>query len=479
MNLEKEMENILLVVVAVIAIAFLINVIGSSYTGYSIYNYTGNETSYEIISHENYDKILTSYKGVIDYDIINNGNGESEFSWKSENGLIIICDSDEENCSKELNESNIYYWYLSRNFSEIKDSGEKSVIEWINEESKTKKEFWVSFEDTPIKKSDSDFNDIFFEIQKKMDSIMIKLEHQQSGYKNPTNLLFRFDSQLWFVKYKISKHLYLGGNKWNDSDEEILEWTGDLDYKIVYDDSKEGQWIEFEFADIIDSGDEDNDTIINEDDNCIDLFNPDQNDSDEDSFGDMCDNCPFVSNEDQLDSNNNSIGNICEPSCNENWTCSEWSECIDGNKTRICNDTSLCGTEMNKPDLTEYCNISIGNETNTTLPENQTNVTAPAAPSSSGGGGGGSSKPKEETRTLEQAKEITIPETTRILEKKEDLCTNRIKDPDEKEIDCGGSCPDCVSIKTVLPYTNYMLFVLMVMVILTLLDKGRAGMIEN
>lgn len=58
--------------------------------------------------------------------------------------------------------------------------------------------------------------------------------------------------------------------------------------------------------------DMDGDGIIDEIDNCINIFNPDQLDSDDDSIGDLCDNCPFVANPDQLDCNNNGIGDICD-----------------------------------------------------------------------------------------------------------------------------------------------------------------------
>jgi hypothetical protein len=58
--------------------------------------------------------------------------------------------------------------------------------------------------------------------------------------------------------------------------------------------------------------DGDDDLIIESEDNCPDVYNPDQKDYDNDGVGDKCDNCPLVSNTDQADTNNNFIGDSCE-----------------------------------------------------------------------------------------------------------------------------------------------------------------------
>ncbi|MFA5175854.1 MAG: DUF4114 domain-containing protein [Candidatus Nanoarchaeia archaeon] len=318
MSLVKKIEDYVLISIAILSVLLLMFLIGVNFTGFvfydSNYEYTGNETSYEIITFSNFDKILTSDKGVINYDIINKGNGNSRWNWKEQNGLVMICNSDIENCSLDLNLTTSQYWYLSQNFSSInQNSGEDPVFSWLNKEKKTQREFWIGFEDIPLDQADKDYNDVFFQIQKKKDLILINLEKQASGYANPTNLVFHFDSATWFVTYKISKHIYDG--KWNNSEEEIFEATGDLEYEIFYDDSKNNQWIQFEFKNITDQGDDDNDTIINEYDNCLDIYNLDQNNSDSDSFGDACDNCDFVNNEDQLDSDFDGIGDDCEPTC--------------------------------------------------------------------------------------------------------------------------------------------------------------------
>jgi hypothetical protein len=41
--------------------------------------------------------------------------------------------------------------------------------------------------------------------------------------------------------------------------------------------------------------------------------------------------------------------------CVENWTCEEWSACIDGSLTRACTDQALCGTVLNRPSLSQVC----------------------------------------------------------------------------------------------------------------------------
>lgn len=43
------------------------------------------------------------------------------------------------------------------------------------------------------------------------------------------------------------------------------------------------------------------------------------------------------------------------PECVENWTCTEWSDCVYNERTRYCNDQNECGTEENKPPETASC----------------------------------------------------------------------------------------------------------------------------
>ena len=41
--------------------------------------------------------------------------------------------------------------------------------------------------------------------------------------------------------------------------------------------------------------------------------------------------------------------------CPENWECTGWGPCIDGNQSKICLDQNSCGTENEKPVLVQTC----------------------------------------------------------------------------------------------------------------------------
>jgi len=58
--------------------------------------------------------------------------------------------------------------------------------------------------------------------------------------------------------------------------------------------------------------DNDADNLLAYEDNCPEMFNPDQNDSDDDDVGDLCDNCPDESNWDQQDFDDDGAGDICD-----------------------------------------------------------------------------------------------------------------------------------------------------------------------
>ena len=60
------------------------------------------------------------------------------------------------------------------------------------------------------------------------------------------------------------------------------------------------------------SGDIDGDGVVNRQDNCLLLHNPDQLDSDQDRWGNRCDNCPLLLNVAQQDSDHDGIGDLCD-----------------------------------------------------------------------------------------------------------------------------------------------------------------------
>lgn len=52
--------------------------------------------------------------------------------------------------------------------------------------------------------------------------------------------------------------------------------------------------------------------------------------------------------------------------CTENWTCEDWSDCVNETQTRNCTDSNACNTTEDQPDLSQNC-------TNTTPTSNYTN----------------------------------------------------------------------------------------------------------
>jgi PKD repeat protein len=58
--------------------------------------------------------------------------------------------------------------------------------------------------------------------------------------------------------------------------------------------------------------DYDEDGVVNAEDNCPYVYNPEQEDTDGDGVGDVCDNCPNDSNPNQSDADNDSTGDLCD-----------------------------------------------------------------------------------------------------------------------------------------------------------------------
>lgn len=92
--------------------------------------------------------------------------------------------------------------------------------------------------------------------------------------------------------------------------------------------------------------DSDNDGILNYQDNCPFVANPDQSDRDGDGVGDACDNCPDVSNPDQQDSDQNGVGDACEPpphQCGNGIV--EFSEVCDGGSQSCLTEDEYHGNQ--------------------------------------------------------------------------------------------------------------------------------------
>jgi len=63
---------------------------------------------------------------------------------------------------------------------------------------------------------------------------------------------------------------------------------------------------------VTDNADADGDGVLDFDDNCPAIYNPDQANADNDSFGDACDNCPTFDNPDQANSDGDELGDVCD-----------------------------------------------------------------------------------------------------------------------------------------------------------------------
>ncbi len=70
-------------------------------------------------------------------------------------------------------------------------------------------------------------------------------------------------------------------------------------------------------------------------------------------------------------------------SCQETWSCTDWSECINSQQSRFCTDANSCGTTLNKPAETQSCS------TGGTSGGSSGGGSSGGGSSGGGGGGGG------------------------------------------------------------------------------------------
>jgi hypothetical protein len=89
-------------------------------------------------------------------------------------------------------------------------------------------------------------------------------------------------------------------------------------------------------------GDFDGDGIADGSDNCMFVYNPDQNDEDGDGDGDRCDNCPIDANPDQQNIDPDEVGDACDPHFNDPlWT--DYIQWMDGFGSTVAEEVPITG----------------------------------------------------------------------------------------------------------------------------------------
>lgn len=135
--------------------------------------------------------------------------------------------------------------------------------------------------------------------------------------------------------------------------------------------------------------------------------------------------------------------------CVEDWTCSNWTNCLDGNQTRECVDGNNCGTTIEIPDIIQDCSVVNETEQNQTTDETgdqeddteeetedtneddseettetsesttESSSTTTSSTTSSGGGGSGSS-----SLTTSDIEESSVEETPELPAQTESIDLN-------------------------------------------------------
>lgn len=159
--------------------------------------------------------------------------------------------------------------------------------------------------------------------------------------------------------------------------------------------------------------------------------------------------------------NKPSLTQNCIPECTEDWSCGNWTDCINSTQTRICTDLNECYTNLNKPLEAQECTMPPeNNQTNETLPNNQT-TEQPSAPSA-GGGGGGNAAPStayQSTSLINPLETLVSPTETNKEQKIIPLYES--KEPVQGEQISGGIVKEGKSTRY---YVNVVLFSLFILV---------------
>ncbi len=88
----------------------------------------------------------------------------------------------------------------------------------------------------------------------------------------------------------------------------------------------------------------DGDNVLNEEDNCQMIYNPDQSDVDDDGIGDVCDNCVNNYNPEQGDADGDGIGDYCEADADDDGILNEDDNCwLTPNSLQENSDTDVFG----------------------------------------------------------------------------------------------------------------------------------------
>ncbi len=112
--------------------------------------------------------------------------------------------------------------------------------------------------------------------------------------------------------------------------------------------------------------DTDGDTILDINDDCPLVANPNQADLDRDGRGDLCDNCPSAANPNQRDQDGNGLGDACQDSDHDGFLadvdCDDTDASIHPGATEICNakDDNCNGTVDEGFGTGVACNVGIG-----------------------------------------------------------------------------------------------------------------------
>ena len=128
-----------------------------------------------------------------------------------------------------------------------------------------------------------------------------------------TNLLSACDTKLTLFDASANQ-LASNDNRATGDPSSLITWTAPSTGTYSIKVSRVGNNIKYGSYDlkITPPPDTDGDGVIDANDNCPTVPNPDQADADGDGKGDVCDNCPTVANASQTDTDGDGLGDACD-----------------------------------------------------------------------------------------------------------------------------------------------------------------------